>query len=201
MHSGKSAIKRKIEHCLTCPVFIAHAEADPRGWSHFVSDEIQQFIKADFSDFGSATVQQLRDDLEHAERKYRRLFEGSKDLIFITHKDGKFRDVNQACVDLLGYSGKEELLSLGSVEQIYDKATHWKVFKRQIDRDGYVKDFEALFRRKDGKRIHGLLSGNAVRSRYGEFIGYQGIAKDITARMDAIQNFQLVLSHTKEEDD
>ncbi len=186
VHSGTTDIARKIEHCLTCPVFIAHAEADPRGWSHFVSDGIQQFIKTEFS---SATVQQLRDDLEHAERKYRRLFEGSKDLIFITHKDGKFRDVNQACVDLLGYSGKEELLSLGSVEQIYDKATHWKVFKRQIDRDGFVKDFEALFRRKDGKRIHGLLSGNAVRSRYGEFIGYQGIAKDISARTDATRNF------------
>ena len=37
------------------------------------------------------------------QRKYRRLFEGSKDLIFITYKDGKLIEVNQACVDLLGY--------------------------------------------------------------------------------------------------
>jgi PAS domain S-box-containing protein len=185
-HSGKSIIVRKIEQCLTCPVFEAHAEADPRGWSSFVSDVVQQFIKADFS---SPTVQQLKGDLELAERKYRRLFEGSKDLIFITHKDGRFREVNQAGVDLLGYNSKEELLALGSVDKVYDKATHWKVFKRQIDRDGFVKDFEALFRRKDGKRIHCLLSGNAVRSKHEEIIGYQGIAKDITARTDATRNF------------
>ena len=185
-HHGKSISARKFEQCLTCPVFETQAEADPRGWSHFISDEIRHFIKTDFS---STTVQQLKDDLELAERKYRRLFEGSKDLIFITYEDGRFREVNQACVDLLGYRSREELFSLGSVEKVYDKNTHWKVFKRQIDRDGFVKDFEALFRKKDGSRIHCLLSGNAVRSKHGEIIGYQGIAKDITARTDATRNF------------
>ena len=39
------------------------------------------------TDFSSKTVQQLKDDLELAERKYRRLFEGSKDLIFITNNE------------------------------------------------------------------------------------------------------------------
>jgi signal transduction histidine kinase len=81
------------------------------------------------------------------------------------------------------------LLSLGLAENVYDKTMHWKVFKRQIDRDGFIKDFEALFRRKDGSRIHCLLSGNAVRSKHGEIVGYQGIAKDITARTDATRNF------------
>ena len=185
-HHGKSTIARKFEHCLTCLVFETHAKADPRGWSHFVSDEVQEYIENSFCDTAD---QKLKDDLELAERKYRRLFEGSKDLIFITFTDGSFKEVNQACVDFLRYSSKEELFSLGSVEKVYDKTTHWKVFKRQIDRDGFVKDFEALFRRKDGKRIHCLLSGNAVRSKSGEVIGYQGIAKDITARTDATRNF------------
>jgi PAS domain S-box-containing protein len=183
---GKSTIVRKFEQCLTCPVFKTHAEADPRGWNHFVSDEVKEFIG---NGLGGTADQKLKDDLELAERKYRRLFEGSKDLIFITFTDGRFKEVNQACVDILRYSSKEELYSLGSVEKVYDKTTHWKVFKRQIDRDGFVKDFEALFRRKDGKRLHCLLSGNAVRSKHGELIGYQGIAKDITARTDATRNF------------
>ena len=167
-------------------VFRSHAEADPHGWSEFVSDEVKEFIE---NAFCGTAVQKLKDDLELAEHKYRRLFEGSKDLIFITHKDGSFREVNQACVDLLRYKSKEKLLALESVEKVYDKPIHWKVFKRQIDRDGFIKDFEALFRRKDGSRIHCLLSGNAVRSKEGEIIGYQGIAKDITARTDATRNF------------
>ena len=135
-------------------------------------------------------VCKLQDDLQDSERRYRCLFEGSKDMIFITFKDGSFQDVNQAAVDLLGYGSKQELLSLGDAEKVYHNTMHWEVFQRQIDRDGFVKDFEAKFKKKDGSLLHCLLSGNAVWGKDDEIIGYQGIAKDITARMDAIQNFR-----------
>jgi PAS domain S-box-containing protein len=136
------------------------------------------------------TVCKLQDDLQDSERRYRCLFEGSKDMIFITFKDGSFQDVNQAAVDLLGYGSKQELVSLGAAEKVYHNTMHWEVFRRQIDRDGFVKDFEAKFKKKDGSLLHCLLSGNAVWGKDDEIIGYQGIAKDITARMDAIQNFR-----------
>lgn len=132
----------------------------------------------------------LEDDLTLSESKYRRIFEGSKDMIFITSKDGVINDVNQAALDLLGYSSKQELLSLFSIEEVYHNPMHWQVFKKQIDRHGFVKDFEAGFKRKDGTRMHCLLSGNAVRMENEEIIGYEGIVKDITARMDAIRDLQ-----------
>lgn len=132
----------------------------------------------------------LQESLKESERRYRCIFEGSRDMIFITLKDGSFEDVNQAAVDLLGYSSKEDLLSVGLAEKVYHNTMHWKVFQRQIDRDGFVKDFEAKFKKKDGSLLHCLLSGNAVWGNDGEIIGYQGIAKDITARMDAIRNFR-----------
>ena len=131
----------------------------------------------------------LEDDLRLSESKYRRIFEGSKDMIFITSKNDVIKDVNPAAVDLLGYSRKE-LLSLFSIEKIYHTPMHWRVFKKQIDRHGFVKDFEAGFKRKDGNRMHCLLSGNAVRTENEEIIGYEGIVKDITARMDAIRDLQ-----------
>ncbi|MEX1327415.1 MAG: PAS domain S-box protein [Desulfobacterales bacterium] len=132
----------------------------------------------------------LEDDLRLSEIKYRRIFEGSKDMIFITAKDGMIKDVNPAAVELLGYDSKKELLSLYSVEDVYQNPMHWQVFKKQIDRHGFVKDFEAAFKRKDGTRMHCLLSGNAVRNEIKEIIGYEGIVKDITARMDAIRDLQ-----------
>ena len=132
----------------------------------------------------------LEDDLRLSESKYRRIFEGSKDMIFITSKNGLIKDVNQAAVDLLGYGSKKELLSLSSIEEVHHNPMHWQVFKKQIDRHGFVKDFEAGFKRKDGTRMHCLLSGNAVRRENKEIIGYEGIAKDITARMDAIRGLQ-----------
>jgi PAS domain S-box-containing protein len=132
----------------------------------------------------------LEEDFRHSEIKYRRIFEGSKDMIFITSKNGRIKEVNQACVELLEYGSKGELLSLRSVEEVYDNPIHWKVFQKQIDRHGSVKDFEAPFKKKDGTRIHCLLSGNAVTDEDGEVLGYEGMAKDITARMDAVRSLR-----------
>ncbi|RLC28105.1 MAG: hypothetical protein DRH56_00825 [Deltaproteobacteria bacterium] len=132
----------------------------------------------------------LENELKLSERKYRRIFEGSKDMILIIARDGTIRDANQAGVELLGYKDKNELLALPSVEAVYDNPRHWRVFQKQIHRDGFLKDFESVFRKKDGTRLHCLLSGNATRDREGEITGYESIAKDITARMDAIRSFR-----------
>ncbi|MGO9394237.1 MAG: PAS domain S-box protein, partial [Desulfobaccales bacterium] len=129
----------------------------------------------------------LEYDLELSENGYRRIFEGSKDMIFVTNKDGTFKDANQACLDLLEYGNKLELMSLKSVEKVFNNPMHWKVFHEQIDRYGSIKDFEACFQKNDGTIIHCLMSGNAVRGLGGEIIGYEAIAKDITPRMHGLQ--------------
>ena len=58
----------------------------------------------------------LEADLKRSESKYHRIFEGSKDMIFITARDGRIKDVNQAGIDLMGYTDKQDVLSLPSVE-------------------------------------------------------------------------------------
>lgn len=133
---------------------------------------------------------QLKEDLKSSEDRYRRLFDGSKDMIFITSKDGIFKDLNQASVDLLGYKNKEEVLSLESVEKAFGNPMHWRVFREQIDRHGFVKDYEAALSKKDGTPLYCLMSGNAVEDADGKIVGYEGIAKDITARMDGIRHMQ-----------
>ncbi|MCD6295785.1 MAG: PAS domain S-box protein [Deltaproteobacteria bacterium] len=132
----------------------------------------------------------LENNIRLSERKYRRIFESSKDMILIISKDGNIKDVNQGGVDLLGYESKQELLELPSVEEIYENPKHWQVFQKQIRRDGFFKDFEAGVKKKDGTRLHCLLSGTADRGKDGEITGYESIAKDITARMDAIRSFR-----------
>jgi PAS domain S-box-containing protein len=132
----------------------------------------------------------LEYDLKLSENRYQRIFEGSKDMIFVTSKEGKVKDANQACLDLLEYGSKYELMLMGSVEEVFNNAMHWRVFREQIDRHGFIKDFEACFRKKDGTNIHCLMSGNAVRGERGEIVGYEAIAKDITARMHGLRSLQ-----------
>ena len=133
---------------------------------------------------------ELRKRLEASENRYRNLFEGSKDMIFIASPEGILQEMNPAAVETLGYKSREDMHPTASVEILFDNKKHWRVFKRQIDRDGFVKDFETLFKKEDGYLIHCLVSGNAVYENGKRINGYLGIAKDITARTDAIRNYR-----------
>ena len=137
-----------------------------------------------------ADRKRLEGDIKFFENRYRSIFEGSRDMIFVTCKAGSITDANKACLDLLGYDEKEELLSLEAVEAIFNNDMHWRVFRDQIERHGFIKDFEACFRKKDGTVIHCLMSGNAVRGVSGEIAGYEAIAKDVTARMSGLQRLR-----------
>lgn len=133
-------------------------------------------------------IKLLENGIKDSEFKYRRLFETTKDMIFIVSETGRFLDVNQALVDLLGYRKKQDLYTLKHVGKIFIDVIHWEVFQKQITLNGYVKDFEAGFKTREGNRVHCSLSANAIRDNQGNLIGYEGIARDITARMDAFRN-------------
>ncbi|MFQ6079326.1 MAG: PAS domain S-box protein, partial [Thermodesulfobacteriota bacterium] len=51
-------------------------------------------------------------DLRASEEKYRNLFESVRHGLFISSKEGRFLDCNQALVDMLGYENKEEFLEI-----------------------------------------------------------------------------------------
>ncbi|MCP4669797.1 MAG: PAS domain S-box protein, partial [Desulfobacula sp.] len=110
------------------------------------------------------------------------------DMIFLTSFDDKFLNINQAMVDLLDYKKKEELYSLKNIEHIFIDPIHWHVCKEQLHINGFIRDFEVGFKKKDGTRLHGCLSAHVVVNDKGDITGYEGIAKDITARMDAFKN-------------
>jgi len=143
----------------------------------------------------------LQDNLIYSEFKYRRLFESTKDMIFIISKEGVIIEFNQAMVDLLDYRDKKELYLLDNIEHIFIDPIHWHVCKKHIDLNGFVQDFEVGFKKKDGTRLHGSLSANIFLDDNGNIVGYEGIAKDITARMDSFRRLykhhqELVLLNT-----
>jgi PAS domain S-box-containing protein len=137
----------------------------------------------------------LEDNFIYSESKYRRLFENTKDMIFIISKQGRIIEINQAMVDLLDYKDKKEVYLLANIEHIFIDPIHWQVCKKHINLNGFVQDFEVGFKKKDGTRLHGCLSVSIFRDDNGNIIGYEGIAKDITARMDS---FRRLYKHHQE---
>jgi two-component system NtrC family sensor kinase len=121
-------------------------------------------------------------DLRNSEEKLRTLFERVRHGLFISSKEGKFLDCNQALLDMLGYPTKEEFLSINIAQDLYLNPEDRKIFQERIERDGYVKDMEVEFKKKNGERITVLLTGHPIQNERGEIVGYQGINLDITER-------------------
>ena len=127
-------------------------------------------------------LKRLQEEVVRRERKYRRIFEGSHDMIYTTNQPGKILDINQAGVEMLGYRSNEELQETGSAKDLYLNILDRDKFLAKINRKGYVKDYEVDFKMRNGTPIHALMSSRRYENPETGDIEYEGIIKDITRR-------------------
>ena len=127
-------------------------------------------------------IKRLQEEIASRERKYRRIFEGSHDMIYTSNPGGDLIDMNPAGVEMLGYENKEELRRRISALGLYRNPADREKFLEDITREGYVKDYEVEFVKRDRSPLHVLISSRRYENRDTGAIEYEGIIKDITHR-------------------
>jgi len=120
--------------------------------------------------------------LQQSEKQYQTLFEKSSDVVFISTPEGGFIDINPAGLELFGYSTKEEILQINIGQDLYANPEDRNRFRKIIDRDGQIKDFEFRLKTKEGKNIVAVETATALRDKDGKILVYQGIIRDITKK-------------------
>jgi PAS domain S-box-containing protein len=120
--------------------------------------------------------------LKASEQDYKRLFEHVGCGVFVSSREGKFTDANQALLDMLGYESKEELFEIDIARDLYLRPDGRQKFKQLIERTGQVVDYEVEFKRKDGTPIPVLLTGHVRYDQHGNILGYEGINVDQSQR-------------------
>jgi two-component system, cell cycle sensor histidine kinase and response regulator CckA len=118
--------------------------------------------------------------LERSERKYRTLFEDSRDAVLMGTTDGRLMDINPAGVQLLGCESKDEALSLNPLKEVFAGPAESARFLEAMDRQGFVRGLEASVRRKDGKILTVLITATGLRDVAGAITGWHAILADIT---------------------
>ncbi len=121
----------------------------------------------------AASVKALRAN----ERKYRNVFEKSKDAIFITYRNLQFKDLNLATSDLIGYS-PEKLLNLNLYDLIVNNELKDKIAE-DLDKKGEVLDLEIAILDSHNETKICILSMSLQNENIGEEY-IQGIIHDIT---------------------
>ena len=133
------------------------------------------------------TIHVVRDITERrsAEDKYRLLFEQVQEGVYVAAPDGRLLDCNDALVHMLGYERRAELLALNLDQDICVDQSQRETFRKEIERQSYIRDFEVSLRRKDGTLLVAAESSFATRDAMGKIERYQGFVLDVTEKRRA----------------
>jgi PAS domain S-box-containing protein/putative nucleotidyltransferase with HDIG domain len=119
-----------------------------------------------------------------SEAKYRDIFENAVEGIFQITPDGRYLSVNPALVEIHGFTSPEEMVqSVTDIAlQLYVDPTRRAELMRRVNEEGFVKNFEIIMRRKDGRLQWVSINSRGVRDGRGNILYYEGTLQDITSR-------------------
>jgi two-component system NtrC family sensor kinase len=128
------------------------------------------------------TIHVLKDitDRREAERRYRELFDNIQEGLFFSTPGGRFVEVNDALVAMLGYSSREELLQVDIPTQIYFSPGERERHAEAMEKDGHMRNFEARLRRKNGSPIYVLINAFGMYDNLGRLLQIRGLMLDVT---------------------
>lgn len=119
------------------------------------------------------------DELHASEQKYRRIFECSKDMIYILKPSGRIIDINSAGIELLGLAGEEEARQKTIADFYVDPKARESLVEEILENGEAIRD-RMLFQNVNGERFEIGLNVIAQRDDSGQVVSYQGIAHNIT---------------------
>jgi PAS domain S-box-containing protein len=145
---------------------------------------------------GMQTIHVLKDisDRREVEQRYRELFDNIQEGLFFSTPDGRFIEVNDALVRMLGYGSREELLQANVRTEVYFSAERHQELGRQMQEHGVVRNHEEALRRRDGSIVYVLINAFAVRDSQGKVLQYRGLMLDISG----LKNFQSELQRERD---
>ncbi|MFP4106648.1 MAG: PAS domain S-box protein, partial [Phycisphaerae bacterium] len=145
-------------------------------------------------------ARQAEADLRTAKRQMERLLQNSSDAIFAVDLEGRFIYVNAACEAVSGYS-REELLQM----RVYDlmskpmRKLAKQRMRARVQGESFDQPVTGYLQCKENQPVPVEVATTPLYEG-GKLVGVQGIARDVTARMEAkraIQNqaaFQATLA-------
>jgi len=144
--------------------------------------------KIGFSGFIRDITGKLRTEqrLKKSERDYRNIIENIQEGYFELDKSGNFTYFNPACCDILGYK-PQEMIGMNYREYTTQKEAEriFNTFNKVYRENTPNLDFQFDLIQKDGKRIFVESSIYLRHDNQGNKVGFQGIVRDVTARVEA----------------
>ncbi len=142
--------------------------------------------------------QLTEETLRQSEARYHDLYTSAPVAYFSISTDGLIKSANKATEDFTGYQ-VEELLRMKAfdlyAEESEEKA---KVLFERFIRGISWENEEMVYERKDGKKIHGLLSVSPIKEENGLILESRSVVVDITERKQVAEELEKHRNHLEE---
>jgi PAS domain S-box-containing protein len=134
---------------------------------------------------GKRERERIQQAVQEAERRYRALFEGSNDAIFLLDLEGVLVTANQRAADLLGYA-PDELIGM-SFKQVTVPEQHPDAAEKltALLAGMAMPIYERTFQRKDGSTLPVEIGLSLVRDQAGHPQHIQSVVRDLSERKHA----------------
>src|SRR6266478_2672479 len=133
--------------------------------------------------------------LRHSEARYRALAGNLSYGICRCDLDGKFLEVNEAMVKMLGYASKEELLGVNLARDLIQNPVRRTQLLGQSAQRGLVDPLEIEWKRRDGTTLKIRLSGQEVMGDQGELDAYEVITEDVDRKSTRLNSSHSQISY------
>ncbi len=138
-----------------------------------------------------------QDALRESERKYRQVVDYTPDLLYRTDMKGRITFISPSVQKLSGYT-VEEAVGIKMAEEVYANPEEREIFLAELQKNGYVENFETKLKRKDGSIWWASTNAHVSKNKNGNVQGVEGITRDITKLKEAEEEQKALKAHLQQ---
>jgi diguanylate cyclase (GGDEF)-like protein/PAS domain S-box-containing protein len=127
-----------------------------------------------------AELEEAGKALKHSQSLYHALVDNPAYGVCRCDAEGRFLDVNQALVTMLGYATKEELLAANHPSNGVFNFCTGSALAGRTSETMRINPIEIEWKRKNGTTLKVRLSGRGIYDDHGNCVGHEIIAVDVT---------------------
>jgi PAS domain S-box-containing protein len=147
------------------------------------------------SEKDSSLLEDLKDKLRKSEEKCRMAFMTSPDSVNINRlSDGMFVSVNDGFTKIMGYTEEESVGKTSLELDIWTKPEDRDALTKLLRENGKADNFYAVFRRKDGTLVNGLMTASLIDIDGVPHI--LNVTRDVTSNLkteEALEQEQMII--------
>jgi len=165
--------------------------------TRFVGSFIAIYVLAYFFEYVRANTQakisQQKEDLEKSEQRLRDIVLSSSDLVWEADREWRYTYVSAGLEELLGHRAEDALgKTIFDFVSDDDGSRARRAFDEASGKKATVVDLEWRCTHKDGRTVWLLTNAVPVVGSAGTVDGFRGVSKDITERIRAQEERQLL---------